>query len=161
MANTSRVFEAIRQTKARLEAQSWPPNPQTGETPHICRWGADYGVHGEIIQVGQSEVGDDSSITWQRLPGGRDEVFSIDIGIGQNTGEMDEDAISNRTEELADVVQRAFFDDATKTIIPLGMPEALKLEGVSSVSHVQPFHDPDAGALIAGAVIRYTVQFRI
>jgi hypothetical protein len=164
--NTSRVFEAARKGKVRLNDQAWPPHPITGIEPQIAL--ADYDPDGqaEIVWI-VPDVGDDASITWRSLPNGRDEEFDLVIQITSFSMSSDpqdqEDQLLDRLEELADVVQRAFFDDAgavapTERVLPLDIAEAVKLEGVGQVSFQMW---PNGEGLSGSAVVRYRLAFRI
>jgi hypothetical protein len=164
--NTSRVFEAARKCKQRLAAQSWPPHPITGAFPQIALADMDPEGQAEIVWV-VPDVGDDASITWRSLPNGRDEAFDLIIQITSFADDIDpqiqEDQLLDRLEELADVVQRAFFDDAgavapTERVLPLDIAEAVKLEGVGQVSFSMW---PNGEGLSGAAVVRYRLAFRI
>ena len=159
---TSRVFEAPRQVKQRLLEQAWPANPVTGEFPHICIYEVDVQDHGEIIQVGAMlPIGDDATITWGRMPNGRNEEFDIRIAIGIATGEMDEDDIIARAEVLADIVQRAFYDDISGVVKPLDIAQATKLEGVGQVMFQHIPRSEFTPAAFLEAEVRYRLALRI
>jgi len=161
--NTSRVFEAARKVKARLIAQSWPAHPTTGTVPQVALCEPDWTEQFEVVWV-VPQIGDDSAITWRSMPNGRDEQFNILIQIS-TLDLADEDAVLARVEALADVVQRAFYDDATAVtppnnrIKPLDIAEAVLLEGVGQVA----FAIVPAPHEVYRAVceIRYRLQFRI
>jgi hypothetical protein len=164
--NTSRVFEAARQCKQRLAAQSWPLHPITGMFPQIALADMDPDGQAEIVWV-VPDVGDDASIVWRSLPNGRDEEFDLIIQITSfaenGDPQIQEDQLLDRLEELADVVQRAFFDDAgavapTARVLPLDISEAVKLEGVGQVSFSMW---PNGEGLSGSAVVRYRLAFRI
>lgn len=164
--NTSRVFEAARKCKVRLADQSWPPHPITGIVPQIALADLDPDGQAEIVWI-VPDVGDDASITWRSLPNGRDEEFDLVIQITSfaedRDGQVQEDQLLDRLEELADVVQRAFYDDTgtvapTGRILPLDIAEAVKLEGVGQVSF-QIW--PNGDGLSGSAVVRYRLAFRI
>jgi hypothetical protein len=164
--NTSRVFEAARKCKVRLCDQAWPPHPITGLPPQIALADMDPEGQAEIVWI-VPDVGDDASITWRSLPNGRDEAFDLIIQITSfaenGDPQLQEDQLLDRLEELADVVQRAFFDDAgavapTERVLPLDIAEAVKLEGVGQVSFSMW---PNGQGLSGSAVVRYRLAFRI
>jgi hypothetical protein len=164
--NTSRVFDAARKCKQRLAAQSWPLHPITGVFPQIALADLDPDGQAEIVWI-VPDVGDDASITWRSLPNGRDEAFDLIIQITSfaenGDPQLQEDQLLDRLEELADVVQRAFFDDAgavapTERVLPLDIAEAVKLEGVGQVSFSMW---PNGQGLSGSAVVRYRLAFRI
>lgn len=163
---TSRVFEAARQCKVRLSDQSWPPHPITGRWPQVALADYDPDGQGEIVWI-VPDVGDDASITWRSLPNGRDEEFELVIQITSSAvdrdGQAQEDQLLDRLEELADVVQRAFYDDAdgvapTARVTLLDIAEAVKLEGVGQVAFAMW---PNGEGLSGSAVVRYRLAFRI
>lgn len=164
--NTSRVFEAARKCKVRLNAQAWPPHPITGIDPQVALADLDPDGQAEIVWI-VPDVGDDASITWRSLPNGRDEEFDLVIQVTSfavdRDGQVQEDQLLDRLEELADVVQRAFYDDAdgvapTERILPLDIAEAVKLEGVGQVAFAMW---PNGEGLSGSAVVRYRLAFRI
>jgi hypothetical protein len=164
--NTSRVFDAARKCKTRLGDQGWPPHPITGLPPQIALADMDPDGQAEIVWI-VPDVGDDASITWRSLPNGRDEEFELIIQItsfAENADpQLQEDQLLDRLEELADVVQRAFFDDAgavapTERVLPLDIAEAVKLEGVGQVSFSMW---PNGEGLSGSAIVRYRLAFRI
>lgn len=158
---TSRVFEAARKVKVRLLEQSWPPHANTGTVPQVALCEPSWDDEFEIVWV-VPEVGDDSEITWRSMPNGRDEVFDIVIRVSSE--DSDEDALLDRIEQLADVVQRAFYDDAgdvtpTERMLPLDIAQAVRLEGVGQVSFVIVTAPRDG--FRAFCDIRYRLHFRI
>jgi hypothetical protein len=159
---TSRVFEAARKTKSRLLEQSWPPHPNAGTVPQVALCEPSWDDEFEIVWV-VPEIGDDSEITWRSSPNGRDEVFDILIRVSSE--DADEDALLDRIEQLADVVQRAFYDDNTEAtapserILPLDISQAVKLEGVGQVSFMIVTAPRDG--FRAFCDIRYRLAFRI
>jgi hypothetical protein len=166
-AYSSRVFDAARKCKALMLAQSFG-TPRTGfDEPSVALSGANYAEHAEIIQI-VPVIGEDSTITWRSIPNGRDEVFDLQIVCtsGAFTPEEEDDALT-RIEALANVVQRAFYDDTTGTLTPLNVDGAVKLEGVGQVSFsLGPAYDEtgqvaDHTKLIAQAVVTYRLHFRI
>jgi hypothetical protein len=163
---TSRVFDAARKCKVRLSAQTWPPHPVTGLLPQIAL--ADYDPDGfaEIVWI-VPDVGDDASITWRSLPNGRDEEFDLVIQVTSfatdRDGQTQEDQLLDRLEELADVVQRAFYNDLdgvapTSRVILLDITQAVKLEGVGQVAFAMW---PNGEGLSGSATVRYRLAFRI
>lgn len=164
--NTSRVFEAARKCKVRLSAETWPLHPVTGTAPQVALADRDPDTEAEIVWI-VPDVGDDASITWRSLPNGRDEVFDLIIRVTSFSVDRDEqvqeDQLLDRLEELADVVQRAFYDDAgvvgpTERARPLDIAEAVKLEGVGQVAFAMW---PNGEGLSGSAVVRYRLAFRI
>lgn len=134
---TSRVFDAARKMKERLDAQPWPAHPVTARVPHVAFTDTQIDQHSELVWVWPS-LGDDSSIAWRSSPNGRDETFGIVVQI-RVLDINDETQMLDRLEELADVVQRAVYDDTefaaseTSRINPLGVSGVVKAGGVSRV----------------------------
>lgn len=163
--NTSRVFEAARKMKARLVAQSWPVHPATGQAPQVTFVDPDPDAHSEIVWI-VPDVGDDQTMPWGRMPNGRDEEFDLLVQIvcvDDYDDDFDEDRVLDRLEELADVVQRAFYDDQftvpNEAMRPLDISGAQKLQGVGQVSFA--ITPADRGQYRGVALIRYRVAFRI
>jgi hypothetical protein len=166
-AYSSRVFDAARKCKALMLAQSFG-TPRTGfDEPSVALSGANYAEHAEIIHI-VPVIGEDSTIEWKKLPNGRDEKFDLQIVCtsGAFTPEEEDDALT-RIEALANVVQRAFYDDTTGKLTPLNVDGAVALEGVGQVSFsLGPAYDAkgevaDWSKLIAEAVVTYRLHFRI
>lgn len=156
--NTSRVFAAALAAHDRLKQQSWPNHYTMGE-PQLAFADDDPQSHAEIISI-LTDVGDDAAITWRSLPGGRDERFDIVFSILSATGEDDQRVVVERLEQLADVVQRAFYDDIERTMTPLDVAEAVKLEGVGQVSFIVTSMDAIEG-YVGRAFVTYRLHFRI
>lgn len=138
---TSRVFDAARKMRDRLVEQSFPAHPLTGLVPPVSVTSPEWDVHDEIVWV-WPDFGDDAEINWQRYPNGRDETFSIVVAIN-TSAVMDsqaEDLVLDRLEALADVVQRAVYNDTdtavseTSRLNPLGVDGVVANGGISQVS---------------------------
>lgn len=156
--NTSRVFAAAIKANERLQAQTWPAHPSFG-APQIA-FADDYlQGNAEIVSI-LVDIGDDSAITWRSLPGGRDETFDLLFRIQTATGSTDQVAVVERLEQLADVVQRAFYDDVAQGMTPLGIAEAVKLEGIGQVSFIVTQFDAIDG-YVGQAYVTYRLAFRI
>lgn len=160
--NTSRVFAAALAAKTRLDAQSWPPHPSLG-VPQIAFADDDPASFAEIVSI-IADVGDDSDIVWRTSPGSRDERFDLLFSITSATGETDQTAVVERLEELADVVQRAFYDDTAvdkrQAMLLLGIDGAMKLEGIGQVSFIVTTIDRIEG-YVGRALVTYRLAFRI
>jgi len=156
--NTSRVFAAALAARDRLDEQTWPAHPTLG-APQIAFADDDPQGNAEIISI-LADVGDDSDITWRSMPGGRDERFDLLFSITSAVGETDQANVVRRLEELADVVQRAFYDDVARSMTPLGIAEAVKLEGVGQVSFYVGQIDRIDG-YVGRALVTYRLAFRI
>jgi hypothetical protein len=160
--NTSRVFEAARRAKERLTEQSWPTHPATGDEPQITFTDPDIDGQGEIIWL-IPDIGDDAAIEVRSLPNGRNEMFDLVFTIYTDalvTDEFDEDACLDRLEELADVVQRAFYNDnETVDRWSLLTTSSVSLEGFTKVSFSIT---PTEGGMRRGVCeIRYRTAHRI
>lgn len=163
---TSRVFDAARKMRDRMVEQSWPAHPITGLVPPVSLTDPDWDTNDEIVWV-WPDFGDDAEIGWQRFPNGRDETFSIVVAIN-TSAVMDaqaEDLILDRLEALADVVQRAVYDDTdtatseTARMNPLGVDGVVAQGGISQVSF-EIVAAPREG-LIGRALVRYEHVGRI
>lgn len=161
--NTSRVFEAVRKCKERLEAQTWPTHPAAGTSVRVALCEPNWDGAFEVVWI-VPQVEEDASIEWRSMPNGRDESFDLSIRVS-TADLLSEDAVLGRLEVLADVVQRAFYDDNTpatppnERMKPLDIAEAVKLEGVGQVSFA--IYPADDGGFRAVAEIRYRLAFRI
>lgn len=163
-ASTSRVFTAALKAKERMDAQVWPPLDAYGHdgynrSPQIAFADESPSEHAEIVAV-LADVGDDSSISWRTMPGGRDEVFDLVFSIWTATGSTDQTAVVERLQQLADVVQRAFYDEETSTMLPLDIAQHMKLEGVGQVSFIVTQVDRIEG-YVGRAFVTYRLNFRI
>lgn len=156
--NTSRVFAAALAAKTRLEAQAFPAHPTFGK-PQIAFADDEPQANAEIVSI-LVDIGEDAAITWRSLPGGRDETFDLVFRISTATGTTDQVAVVQRLEALADVVQRAFYNDVTQDMTPLGIAEAVKLEGVGQVSFIVTQFDRIEG-YVGQAFVVYRLAFRI
>lgn len=167
--NTSRVFEIQRQAKARLVAQSWPVSP-SGVTPTITYdVAARPDANAELIIVA-TNVGDDSLIEWTRMPQCRDEDFDLVMfivvkpaGPGMAGEAPDaEERLLDRLEELADVLQRAFFDDTETTIGGRNKPLPIdEMSNLSAIRQVTSEIARQSDGLIGQVVATYGAKFRI
>lgn len=159
---TSRVFEAARAMRDRLREQEWPTSPVTGVLPLVALTEIEPDVHGESVWV-VPDFGDDSVIDWQRFPNGRGETFDVVVQIDCLLAN-DEDAMLDRLEELADVVQRAVYDDTGTAPLESGRMNPLDVGGqvaLGGISAVQ-FSMWPAGDLLHGrVVVRYSHVGRI
>ena len=164
MLYTSRVFDAARKMRDRLLEQSWPAHPITGRVPQVALTEPDWDTNDEVVWV-WPDFGDDAAIDWRRFPHGRDETFSIVVAVN-TSAVMDvlaEDLILDRLEALADVVQRAVYDDTavseTDRFAPLGVGGVVANGGISQVSfEIVP--SPREG-LIGRCLVRYEHVGRI
>lgn len=129
----SRVFVAALDVYDRLLAEVWPVHDVLGSPPQIAFANAQPDSFAEIVQV-VPDVGEDSTINWRSVPGGRDEEFGILFLITTATGAVDQREVVARLAELSAVVERAFYDDLTGVVRPIDVPGALKLDGVDQVS---------------------------
>lgn len=160
--NTSRVFDAQRQVKLRLEAQTFPAVTGLG-VPQVALGRPDPTAYAEIIYI-IPDVGDDAggidaagTSHCQRL-----ETVQLVIEFSTATGETDDLAVLDRLEEVADVIQRAFYDDVTDTYVAL--PGADPTDGVIGVnSQIFPRSDGEMsdGTLMGVATLTYRTQYRI
>jgi hypothetical protein len=163
---TSRVFDAARKMRDRLREQSLPAHPITGNVPQIALTEPDWDTFDEVVWI-WPDFGDDAEINWQRFPNGRDETFSVVVAINTFAvyDAQAEDLILDRLEELADVVQRAVYDDTsgaaseTARLNPLGVDGVVANGGISQVSfEIVP--SPREG-LIGRCLVRYEHVGRI
>ena len=160
--NTSRVFAAALAARERMNEQTWPAHPTLG-APQIAFADDDPQGNAEIISI-LADIGDDSDIVWRTSPGSRDERFDLLFSITSATGETDQTAVVERLEELADVVQRAFYDDTAvdkrQATLLLGIDGAMKLEGIGQVSFIVTTIDRMEG-YVGRALVTYRLAFRI
>ena len=163
---TSRVFDAARKMRDRLLEQSFPAHPITGNVPPVSLTDPDWDTNDEVVWV-WPDFGDDSEINFTRFPNGRDETFSIVVAIN-TSAVMDaqaEDLVLDRLEELADVVQRAIYNDTDSAasesarLVPLDVDGVVALGGISQVSF-QIVPSPREG-LIGRCLVRYEHVGRI
>jgi hypothetical protein len=110
---TSRVFVAGEALHTALEALTIPAFQ--GRTPEV-RFGdvdPDYGAEAIVISVNL----DRQQIEWARLaPAGRDEVLAFDVVHRiMNPNVKTPDAVWQRLEEVAELVQSVLYDTATET----------------------------------------------
>lgn len=138
---TSRVFDAARKMRDRLLEQSFPAHPVTGEVPPVALTDPDWDTSDEVVWV-WPDFGEDAAIDWTKFPNGRDESFSIVVAINTFAvmDDQAEDLVLDRLEALADVVQRAVYNDSdtavseTARLNPLGVDGVVALGGISQVS---------------------------
>lgn len=138
---TSRVFAALAQITADLEAASWPPHPVTGITPTV-------GVgDNSNPKPGETEVGefvdvvyrveDDAAVEWSRVSG-REEQFLVDVEIHSNVTGADRPTVWARLEELAEVVQGLYlsWDPVRRKVefTPPAFPGVARLGGLERVT---------------------------
>lgn len=164
--HTSRVFDAARKMRDRLAAQDWPAHPITGQVPQVAFTEPDWDANDEVVWI-WPEMGEDASIDWQRFPNGRNETFGLVVALNTFAviDEHAEDLVLDRLEELADVVQRAVYDDTTGAasetarLNPLDVGGVVANGGIAQVSfEVVP--SPREG-LIGRALVRYAHVGRI
>lgn len=134
----SRVFVAVAQIAADLEAATWPihdtmglptvgvgdsRNPKPNETEV-----------GEFVDV-LYRVEDDASIEWARMSQpGKDERFLVDVYVRSSVAGVDRGDAWSRLEELAEVVQSRYWAPATGTFTPPAFPGVAPLGGVERVT---------------------------
>lgn len=125
---TSRTFQFRDVVVARLHAATWPPSPflpANVASPHIG-WDNE---KAEFVMVDRITSGAEVA----RLgPTGRDERITATILIFTGIVGRTEDEAHARCGELADVVQRLFFDDTG----PFPEPVALGLDGEFSSASI-------------------------
>lgn len=125
---TSRTFQFRDAVMARLRDAAWPPSaflPANVPSPHIG-WHAEAA---EFVMVDRVASGVDVA----RLgPTGRDERITATILIFTGIPRRTDDEAHARCAELADVVQRLFFDDTG----PFPEPVALGLAGEFSSASI-------------------------
>lgn len=152
--STSRVFAALRALHARLDDCAWPP--LNGRTPRLLFGGpaTDRDKANDLVIINQVPIDDD--IEWARMKAGRNELIRLEVIIQTTWPGRSGTQVLDRLEEIADVVQAAFYDTASMTFLPLDGAEALG--GVGSINvTVVPVDNGHHGQ----AIVPIAAQYRI
>ena len=166
--STSRVFEALRLAHGLLAEAPWPVLPEVGSTPWV-------GFPSDVDKFGESEmvllgVEADSRIEWRTSATERDERFTITVTVATAAffggGSSPALAALDRLEQLADVVQRAFYDEGDVDVNGIPRPDRLSL-GLAD-SHINGFvavapqlHKHAEGGVWGECELRYEVVAHI
>jgi hypothetical protein len=154
----STVFDVLTAITESVQTAEFPAHDATGRGP----WLDDRVLPPEsadewvtVVQGGDEE----SSIVWSRVsPGGRDEVFTVEVQIGSTVPGRTRVQVLERLAELADVVQGLFYDPTTFVFTPPVVDGAVQLGGFAGVSTTV-----EAGSQghVGSASLRYQFQARI
>lgn len=128
--NVSQVFTVTRGVRDLLRQAGYLPLAN-GQRPYVGLSQPNDAQHTELITV-TPEV-DDGVISDVSMPGGREERFTVQVSIFAAPF-PDEDAAFERVEHLAQVTQRALFDDqATLPVVPQLGGNVNSISGIESV----------------------------
>lgn len=148
----SRTFEALKVTAEALNAVSYPT--LLGSTPKVI-YGDPFGVQdGTREVIGVAVTIDDDQITWERIPAGRDETFTIAIIIRSEIPGRTGAQVVDRLSELTEVVEGVFFD------LESSKPVLLAVSGITNLSMVSRVA-PDVRAGDQGYVGAVDVSFAV
>ena len=159
VASTSRVFEAAIAARDRLRAADLPRRASMPDVPvPVSLAQSRVNTHPERVTV-IPQIGDDATIDDAAAPGHRLESFTITVVI--ETGFYDdEDAAVSRVAELADAVQRAFFDESPNLPVVARLTSAsVDLDRIQSVQF--SVYEAEPGQFTADASVEYAVRCMI
>lgn len=132
---SSRVFVALRQIAADLDAADWPLHPTTNAVPTV-------GVGDSRLTETEADefvdviprVEEDAAVEVTRVTG-RDESFLIDVYVRSSVAGMDRTAALDRLEQLAEVVQGMYVSFNGRLVFtPPDFPGVAKLGGLVRVT---------------------------
>lgn len=161
---TSRVFAAWRATTADLRAASWPAHPRSAQIRPEVTFGIAKGFAGEAIVVpGRKPVGGTTQTRATLGAGsGKDETFTLLIGVTTNVPGMESEEVLDRLEELCDVVQQTFR--SPQTGLPIGSNvAALTAPAIVrwDITDVTPGIYPTPNGFAGDATLELSFFFRI
>jgi hypothetical protein len=165
--STSKVFEALRSAHLMLVEAHWPS--EAAVVPYVG-FATDADVFGEseLVLLGV-DVSDDR-IGWRTTASERDEVFTVTVTVATATyvgADVSPSLLAlGRLEQLADVVQRTFYDERRVDENGIPFPDRLSL-GMSD-SHINGFvavapqlHKHASGGVWGECEVRYEVTAHI
>lgn len=161
--STSRVFACWRALVADLAAAPWTPHPTTGELPAPVTFCVPPQYVGEIVAVpGRKPQGGASQTrATQGAGSGKDEVFTLVVGVSTSVPGRTAEEAHDRLEELCDIVQRALRSSTTG--LPIG--DALGALAIPTlrwdVSDVTPAIYPISEGFAGDATLEVTFFTRI
>lgn len=152
----STVFDVVLAMRQQVESAALPPSA-SGSTPEVTSVDPYVSEWREAICVVPNV--EDTLATWGRMgPGGRDEIYRVDIVTRiVEPGNSDRDCIE-RLRDITAAIEAIWHDPATRTFAPPDVEGVQQLGGVVGTTFtVQPWSEGFAGE----STIRFEIRARI
>jgi hypothetical protein len=152
----SRTFAVLRAVHNELSGVAFPA--LQGSTPKLI-FGDPFGVQdGAREIIGVVLTVDNNRAGWDRMPGGREETFDVNIIIRSELLGRTGPQVLDRLDELTELVESVFYDTSR------AQPNVLPVDGVTNltlISSVRPDVRADAEGFVGAVDVVVSFNCRI
>ena len=155
----TRVFDALRAVHTDIDGLVWTAHPVNGGEPTV-KFGdpATEATDVEVVHIVQRPRNDE--MTWERMPGGRDETVDVEIIVGTYWRNQTGTQVLARLEVLVNQIEGLWHDTASNgEYTPPTFDGAQKLGGVQGVD-TEVYTGSQTGS-VGSATIRLRLVSRI